>query len=340
MNKISAKKRKVTMENVAKEAGVSITTVSLVLHDVSNARISAKTRKTVKKVARELGYIPLNRQILTPSTVTNKIGVIGTFRRFRFLEGVTQAAYENELVPLIIERTENTNLQNFLVEALANQPLAGFIYATPDTMKVEIPTILKKYPLVMANCYTKERDFPFVVPAEVTGGYTATDALIQHNHRRIGFINGDKWMEAAVDRLKGYKMACHSADIPYDDRLCFFSNWSPRDGFEITKKLMLLDEPPTAIFCASDSLAIGCYMALYQLGYEIPKDVSVVGYDNDPLAKYLTPQLTTVRLPLRSMGKWAVEYLLNYANKPACKKHPNIKLECELLEGNSIAPPS
>jgi LacI family transcriptional regulator len=176
-----------------------------------------------------------------------------------------------------------------------------------------------------------------VVPAETAGGRRATEALIAAGHKRIAHITGEMWMDAARDRLRGYREALADAGLPDDPHLVIEGNWLPSAGYECTRALMSLANPPTAIFCSSDRMAVGCYEALKELGLRIPDDVSVVGYDDDEVARHLSPLLTTVVLPHRLMGRWAIEQ----ARLPEAgrDKYPVVKLECPLIERDSVGPP-
>jgi LacI family transcriptional regulator len=191
---------------------------------------------------------------------------------------------------------------------------------------------------VLLNCYSDDRGFPSVVPGEVAGGHRATEALIEAGHQRIAIITGELWMDAARDRLKGYRQALATADIPYDPVLVREGNWQPSAGYDQTNALMNLPRPPTAIFCSNDRMAVGCYEALKERRLSIPGDVSVIGYDDEEVARHLSPQLTTLVLPHREMGRWAVERgLALVANRR--EKYPITKLECPLIERASIAGP-
>jgi LacI family transcriptional regulator len=174
-----------------------------------------------------------------------------------------------------------------------------------------------------------------VVPAEVAGGRTGTERLIRAGHRRIGFINGEPWMDASRDRLKGYRQALSSADLPFHPELVQNGNWEPSAGYQRTRELMSRANPPTAIFCANDLMAIGCYDALKEMGLEIPRDVAVVGYDDREAARYMRPPLTTVLLPHFEMGAAAVDMLVEHASRPS-RRPAQIKEERPLVERSSV----
>jgi LacI family transcriptional regulator len=191
---------------------------------------------------------------------------------------------------------------------------------------------------VLLNCYSNDNAFPAILPGEVAGGQRATNVLTAAGHRRIAHITGEMWMDAAKDRLKGYRHALATADIPFDPALVREGNWQTSAGYEQTNALMDLPDPPTAIFCSNDRMAVGCYEALKERRLSIPADVSVIGYDDEEIARHLTPPLTTLVLPHREMGRWAVEKALT-PRKGAARVRPT-KLECPLIERSSIAPPA
>ncbi len=190
---------------------------------------------------------------------------------------------------------------------------------------------------MLLNCYVADRSIPSIVSGEVLGGRTATERLIRAGHRRVGLIEGEVWMDASRDRLKGYRQALAHNDIPYDPALVRPGNWEPCAGYEQTRHLMKLATPPTAIFYANDLMALGGYEALKELGLRIPADVAVVGYDDREIVQFLRPPLTTVLLPHFEMGTLAVETLVDQASRPASRP-PQIKVECPIVERNSVGP--
>ncbi|MBE0414084.1 substrate-binding domain-containing protein [Yoonia sp.] len=162
------------------------------------------------------------------------------------------------------------------------------------------------------------------VPAERRGGETATRMLIETGHRKIAFISGESWMEAADQRLEGYERALRAAGIPVDPGLIMPGNFLPSDGRAAT--LRLLDGPtrPDAIFCANDLMAVGCYEALKERGERVGKTMAVMGYDDQEIAQHLTPSLTTMLLPHREMGHWCISAPLSDSPPEPCQ----LRLEC------------
>jgi LacI family transcriptional regulator len=338
-----AARRRVTMTDVARLAECSQSTVSVVLNNTAGIHISATTRERVFAAARQLRY-EIARSAAVPGERPAQVAVI--FDRIATspeavvaIDGIRESAWATGHVVTICETLNNPEMERRALDALLHSAADLVVYATIMTRKVDVPARLYSAgaPVVLLNCYTDDRSFPSVCPAEVAGGHRATDALIEAGHQRIAIVTGELWMDAARDRLKGYRQALATADLPYDPLLVREGNWQTSAGYEQTNALMELARPPSAIFCSNDRMAVGCYEALKERGLKIPDDVSVIGYDDEEVARHLAPQLTTLVLPHREMGRWAVEHGLSHAAAKR-EKHPITKLECPLIERASIAP--
>ena len=251
------------------------------------------------------------------------------------LDGARERAWEHGLTLSVAVTRGDAEMEQALVTRMLAQSPLGLIYGTIHTRRVEPHAFLFRKPTVLLNCYTSDRSLPSVVPAEVAGGRIGTERLIRGGHRRIAFINGEPWMDAARDRLTGYRQAPASADLAFDAALVRDGNWEPSAGYQRTRELMELPDPPTAIFCANDLMAIGCYDALRELGLAIPTDVAVVGYDDRETARYMRPPLTTVVLPHFEMGATAVDMLLDHTPR-STGRPPQIKEEGPLVERSSV----
>lgn len=334
------------MTDVAKAAGVSQSSVSLVLNNMTGARISEATRRRVWEAVRQVGYqFEPRRQEPPPVTgpvTRNLIGYLvdeisTSVHPAVTIDGARDAAWEHGCVLAVSTTRGNAELEEATIRSLAANPaLVGIVYSTIFTRKVAVPAPLNEVPAVLLNCYAADRAFPSVVPGEVTGGHTATARLIQAGHTRIGFINGEPWMDAARDRFKGYRQALATADLPFDPALVRDGDWAPTSGYEQTRSLMAEPRPPTAIFCANDLMAVGCLEALRDLGLQIPRDVAVMGYDDQEIAQHTRPPLTTVLLPNYEMGRWAVEHLISDAIHGHASRLLQVKLDCPLVERGSV----
>ncbi len=333
-----------TMTDVAGLAGVSQTTVSLVLNDALGARLSEQTRLRVLEAASELGYRLIQRgQAKAGAQGLSAIGfVVDEMSTDPWcaiaLEGAREKAWEQGLIISVAVTRGDPEMEQAVEAQFLGQPLAGVIYGTIQTRQIAPRPALFRLPTVLLNCYAADRSLPSVVPGEVLGGRTATERLILAGHRRIGLIEGEVWMDASRDRLKGYRQALASHEIAFDPQLVRPGNWEPSAGYDQTRALMQLDDPPSGIFCANDMMAAGCYEALKEMSLRIPEDVSVVGYDDREIAKFMRPPLTTVLLPHFEMGSLAAELIMDYAGRPRTRAG-QIKVECPLVERLSVASP-
>jgi LacI family transcriptional regulator len=175
------------------------------------------------------------------------------------------------------------------------------------------------------------------VPDEVQGGYDATEALLRKGHRRVGFINNVDPIPATFGRLEGYKQALTSYDVPFDPALVCAQVSDAAGGYQGTMALMQRPNPPTALFCFTDIVAMGAYDALRRIGLAIPDDVAVVGFDNlELIAAHLNPTLSTLELPYYAMGQWAVQYLLEQADSASAPTPVQQKLACPFISRSSI----
>jgi LacI family transcriptional regulator len=314
------------MTDVAKAAGVSQSTVSMVLNAMSGARLSAETRARVFEEAARLGYrLPRRDAVPAPmpgpadrparKLIGYLVDEISTSPHpVVSVDGARDAAWEHGCLVSVLVTHGNADQEAAAIAALKAHPaLLGIVYSTIFTREVSLPAELRDGPVVLLNCHDDALKLPSIVPGEVGGGHAATEYLIAQGHSRIGYINGEPWMEAAKDRLKGYKRALATADLPFDPALVRDGDWMSGTGFDATLALMRAPRPPTALFCANDLMALGALEALKQLGLRVPEDVSVMGYDDQEISRHTHPPLTTMVLPNYDMGRAAVEALLAQA---------------------------
>jgi len=328
-----------TMIDIANEARVSQTTVSLALNRADGARLSAQTRERVFKAAAKLGYqhsrrggAPLASQATVIGFLCDEIST-DPWTSIGF-DGVREKAWEHGFTVIAMASSGDAEKESAAFAQLAAQPLAGLIYATINTRLIHPPAVLASVPTVLLNCHAADGAYSSVVPGEVAGGHSATDFLLRAGHTRVGYINGEPSMEASRQRLRGYRRALATADLPFDPDLVRQGNWQPMSGYEGALELMRLPSPPTAIFCANDMMAVGCYEALRELGLRIPDDVAVMGYDDREIARHLHPPLTTVLLPHFEMGTIAAELLMDAANRSG-RRPEHIKVECPIVKRKS-----
>lgn len=332
------------MTDVARAVGCSQATVSLALNRVTGIKLSQTLRDRVFMAARELGYVLPNTAVEAGREAEGVIAFVvdqlaTSPEAVVAIEGARQASWDAGNVVVAAQTLSDPEMELRTLKALTGRGTTGVIYMAIFTRQLEPPRYLSELdiPVVLLNGYTADGAFPSVVPAEIAGGETATRHLIAQGHRRIATITGEPWMDAAKDRLKGYRRALAAAHIPFDPELVLEGDWSASAGYENTLKLLALPERPTAIFCQNDRTAIGCYEALKEAGLSIPDDISVVGYDDEEISRHLHPQLTTVVLPHRQMGQWAVEQIAQ--GRPTTGGIAPAELECTLVERSSVGKP-
>ncbi len=327
------------MMAVAAAAGVSQATVSLVLSGSKGARLTDETRRRVLQAAQDLGYKFVRRGARPDAGGQGTIIFVADelitdpWMSLAF-EGARDKALEMGINVLLGVSHGDADVETNILAGFDKVPVLGVVYGTILTRLVQVPLALASRRLVLLNCYDEGRTHHSVLPGDVLGGRAATDHLLQTGRKRIGFINGQQGVDAARDRLKGYKQALASNDIPFDPALVKPGNWEPSTGYAMTLELMAMSDPPDAIFCANDMMALGCYDALRQLGLEVPRDVAVMGFDDRDVAQYMHPPLSTLVLPLYEMGRVAVELILDDAGG-LHSRASGIKVECRLVERES-----
>jgi len=338
------------MWDVARAAGVSQATVSLVLRGNRGSRVSDETAERVRRTAEDIGYRTNATARALRDGHAEMIGLIGdqvASAPFagRIVEGAQDRAWQDDQLLIVANTGGSAELERAAVDQLLSHQVRRFIYASMYNRPVVVPDELGAYEVVVLNAIDPSGETWSVSPDEVRGGKDATERLLAEGHRRIGFINIERLesgLPAAVGRYEGYLTALAEAGLEPDPALVRFGGGATPDGYALTQELLSQDERPTAIFCANDRTAWGAYQALTEDGLRVPDDVSVVGFDNqDILAPFLRPTLTTMNLPFREMGWAAVELLLSggAARTPANAGQRRMHLRCELVERESVSTP-
>ena len=338
---LNSRKKSTTMADVALLAGVSKTTVSFVINNVETANIPPETRERVLAAVSDLGYRPNVQAQSLRTQRSNLYGFISdeiaiTPHAGRIIEGAQDTAWKNGKILMLVNTKRNADIEKAGIESLLDRKVEGIIYATMYHRPVSLPQALGDFPTVLLDCYSEDRRFPSTVPDEVQGGRTATEYLLKKGHRRIGFINNIDPIPATAGRMQGYQAALAAYGVPFDEALVVTDISSSDGGYRCATSLIQLPEPPTAIFCFSDGMAMGAYDAIRKLGMTIPDQVAVVGFDNlEIIAAHLYPPLTTMALPHYEMGVWAVNQLLKIIEDPQNRGPVQNKIECKLIERSS-----
>ncbi len=332
------KKRSTTMLDVARHAGVSQTTVSFVINNVETANIPPETRERIWAAVSELSYRPNS---MAQGLRTQRSGLFGfisdeiaiTPYAGKIIEGAQDVAWEHDKILVLVNTKTKPDMEKAAVEMLLERQVEGIIYATMYHRPVRLPETLREAPTVLLDCYSGDHSYPSVVPNEVRGGQTATEVLLKKGHRRIGLINNIDPIPATLGRLEGYRAALEAYGVPYDEALTSADVSIPDGGYRCAIQLMKLPQPPTAIFCFNDRMAMGAYDAIRKLDLKIPDDVAVMGFDNQEIiAAHLYPPLSTMELPHYQMGAWAINQLLKMIDSPEEVDPIQHTIECRLIE--------
>jgi LacI family transcriptional regulator len=323
--------RRVTLADVARSAGVSQTAASFVLSGRrEEMRISADVEDRVRRAAQETGYRPniVSRSLRTGTTHT--IGFVSdtvatTPFAGHLIWGALDAARERGHLLVIAETAGDPDLERQLIEAMHDRQVDGIVFASMYTRKVAVPKTLLDRPAVLLNALPARRSaIASVLPDETEAGRTAARVLLEAGHRKGIFLIGagpqptrvPKGSLAAVQRLTGIKEALGAAGVEMEGAVAC-PDWQPELGYEATRRLLEENRVPSALICFNDRLSLGAYQALAEAGLQVPSDVSVVSFDDDLIASWIKPQLTTIALPHYELGQTAIEVLLDGARQPS-----------------------
>ena len=332
------------MSDVARSAGVSTTTVSLVLSGKAGTSIPAATQDRVLEASRAMGYRANAIARHLRAQVSDMVGLISdviasTPFAGEMIHGAGQVAAAAGKTLMIVNTERDPDVEARAIDSMLARQVDGIIYATMWHRVVDPPPALREVPLVFLDARTDHPDDSWVVPDDERGGYEATLHLIEHGHRRIGYVREDNPYPADGERFAGYRRALQEHGLTFDPRLVSVAANDPVGGLAAVTRLLELPEPPTAIQAYTDRMAMGAYRAVRYAGLRIPQDISVVGYDNqDLIAPWLDPPLTTVQLPHEAMGRWAVEHLLRVLSGEADGPR-RLRMQCPLVVRDSVAPP-
>ncbi|CAL9332301.1 LacI family DNA-binding transcriptional regulator [Streptomyces sp. enrichment culture] len=330
---------KVTIAEIAREAGVSVPTVSRVVNGRSD--VSPATRARVEDLLHRHGYrrrpAAAGTRAVLLDLVFNDLDSPWAVEIIRGVEETTHDAGVGTVVSAIHDRAGSA--RQWMTNLRARQS-DGVILVT-SVLAPGIHEQLRRLgvPLVVVDpAGSPATDAPSVGATNWAGGMAATEHLLRLGHRRIGFIEGPPRLLCSRARLDGYRAALDVAGVAVDHALTVPGDFYHESGFRGAGRLLDLDEPPTAIFAASDQMALGAIEALRRRGLRVPEDMSIVGFDDLPEVRWSAPPLTTVRQPLSDMGKLAARMLLDLAQgvEPAS---PRVELATELVVRASTAPP-
>ncbi len=312
-------KKRTTIKDVAKAAGMSPSTVSRALND--HPRISDKTKKRVLKLAAKMGYTP---NLLARGLVTQKNFLLGLlvydFRNPFYAEltrAVQEAAEEKGYWVIPSSTDDDPEKTRRIVDSMMKVGVEGLIFASCQLEDPLVSGLIQRgYPVMLANRRLKEDQGNYVVMDNVYGAYLVVSHLIRLGYKRIAIIRGPREVSTGADRYQGYLEAMGEKGLEVDPELVKEGTFFSQDtGYSFARQLMLLPRPPEAIFCSDDYMALGAMKALGEMDLAVPQDVALVGFDDAEISSHPHIQLTTVSQDAREMGRLAAKSLMDLIEK-------------------------
>jgi len=330
--------KRTTSLDVANKAGVSRTTVSFVLNNVPGVNISKTTREKVLKAAQKLNYHPnaAGRKLVSGKSHTLGLVLCQSPEQVfadaflpQVILGIEQAAIQQGF-HILLKQVAPDDSEGY-TRLINENHVDGIILSGPRQDDQQILRLYRDGVPIMLMGQLPETNIPFVDVDAAAGAETAVRHLIELGHQRIAMItNAPLTYTSAQQRRNGYLQALRSAGLQVNDVLIREGNYTPASGFAAMTQLLNLPSRPTAVFVASDVVAMGAILAIKENGLSIPQDIALVGFDDIPLAEYFDPPLTTIRLPAFGLG-WAVGERLIRLIRGEGLEQKNIFMNSELV---------
>jgi LacI family transcriptional regulator len=302
----------VTLDEVARAAGVSASTVSRIINGTAN--VSAVKRENVLRIMSELNYHPNVLARGLASGRTFGIGVLTQDISSPFygstLRGIESALLGTGYHPLFISGHWHLQEELEAIDFLLSRQVDAVIVLGGGVPESRLQEVARQLPVVMLGRSVPGLEAQCLRLDNVAGGYEATRHLTELGHRHIAHVAGDPGHRDAQDRLAGYTAALKAAKLPFDPQLVLTGDFHEASGFGAVTRLVESRARFSAVFAANDQMAYGARLALHRQGLRVPKDVSLVGFDDLPGSLYTTPPLTTVQQPVEDMGRAAAQSVL------------------------------
>ena len=315
--------KRVTAQDVAKAAGVSPTTVSFVLNNIEGMRIKKETRDRVLEVAKSLNYHPDSS---AQKMARGKTSVIGLVLRQNpekayadlFIQDVMQGissvirenGYQLLFIPLPPEDKESS-----YSKLINERHVDGLIVSGPTDQDYELVEVFEEGAKIVLMGKIRGSKIPFIDIDNIKGAEIAASHLVSLGHKDIAMItNASLNYDSSQDRYEGFRNVLKKNKIALREDWVFLGDRTPESGYEAMQQLLSQKSKPTAVFIASDTVALGAMNACYEKNIKVPDDLAIVGFDDIALSRYVIPPLTTVHLPAYSLGLGAANMLIQQLN--------------------------
>lgn len=332
----------ITLKDIAVKTNCSVSTVSRILNNkCKQYRISAETEKLVLETAKSMNYRPNELARGLRLKRSHSIGLVVPDISNPFFAHVTHIiqrhAYDAGYSLIVCNTDEDIELEIEQIELLRRKGVDGYIILPVGTAQEHIIELLvHNKPVVLLDRTFDTISSNAVVVDNHKGSYQAVKHLIDNGHRRIAIIQGLRNTSTNTARLQGYYDALNDHSIEIDERLVAGNDFRKENGYIETKLFLKLAEPPTAIFTTSDLITLGTLQAISEEGKSIPKDISIVAFDDIDYAPFLVAPLTSVRQPRDMMGKMAVKLLIDDIRSKGINRKERIVLDTKLILRKSV----
>ncbi|WP_163853654.1 LacI family DNA-binding transcriptional regulator [Paenibacillus elgii] len=332
---------KATIYDVAKQAGVSIATVSKVINQTG--RISEETRAKVNRIMQELNYQPSVVASALTGKQTFTLGLLLPDLANPFFAEIARSvedrAHELGFSVMICSTDNNLLREERNISLLKQKSVDGIIIATGVRNDAILKDLKKQnFPVALIARDMPSLAIDTVLVDDFIGGHMAASHLIEQGHRQIAVIAEDTLVMSSQERIRGYRFALEEAGIAYNPELVRISDFKVTDAKQVAGEMLDAPQPPTAIFACNDLLATGVIQAVRERGLSVPGDLSVVGFDNTLLATIIDPPLTTVAQPIQEMGQKVVDLIIRIINDKNSTKQRIVMLP-ELVIRSSVSRP-
>lgn len=303
----------ISIRDVARHAGVSATTVSRVIND--NAPVAKDTRRRILEAIETLSYVPHGgaRSLITRKTHTIGVLLPDLYGEFfsELIRGIDQAARKNHHHVLVSGSHSDPGELEAMLRALRGR-VDGLIVMAPDVNAYPlIARFGRAVPIVLLDSDPEGCDLPSITIDNYGGARSVVRHLLDLGHRRIALLAGPEHNRDARERARGWRAALAGTAASGDSAaLVFTGDFSESSGYAAGTRIVGLDRRPDAVFAANDSMAIGCLSAFREHGVQIPEDIALAGFDDIPIARYMTPPLTSVRVSIADLGSRAMTRLV------------------------------
>lgn len=322
-----------SIRDVAREAGVSVATISRVLN--GNELVAAATRERVQAAIERLGYIPHRgaRSLITRRTETVGVVLPDVFGEFfsELIRGIDQTARLTHHHVLVSSSHSDLDEVQAVLHALRGR-VDGLIVMSPDVKS--LPFLLRyghALPIILLNCGEDCDGFDAISVDNYGGARAMVDHLLGLGHRRIALIGGPPDNLDARERARGWRDGLAAAGCAAAPELELPGDFLEASGYQAGRALAEISPRPTAVFAANDAMAVGCLSAFREHGWRVPEDIAIGGFDDIPISHYLNPPLTSVRVPIAELGSRAMQRLLTRLAGDGESPHQRDVVQTELV---------